>query len=200
MALFPGGGLGPVQAALTVLATAAMLRELLRKEHSLDRAALTVFGAVFVGWPLGHLSLARELSPNGEGLTLLLFAAVWATDSAAYAAGKLAGRSKLAEHLSPHKTWEGAAAGLLAALATAWMARRLFLSDILSPAAAVAAGLLVGVVGQLSDLAQSLVKRAAGVKDSATLLPGHGGVFDRFDSFFLLAPLWYHLCLWVGAR
>lgn len=180
--------------ALTLVTAAAVMRELLRKEHSLDRAALTVFGVMFVGWGLGHLPLIRALE-RGESWTYLLFVAVWVCDSAAYFAGRGLGRHKLAEVVSPKKTLEGAVGGLLGAFAAVFAMRSLFFSDIVSAQAAVAVALLVGVVGQASDLCQSLVKRASGVKDSASLLPGHGGVFDRMDSLLLLAPLYYYLLL-----
>jgi len=190
---FPGRGL--LGMSLAVVVTAAVLSEVFRKEHSLDRASLTVFGAVFIGWTLGHLVLIRELVPHGKSLTYLLFASVWTTDSAAYFTGRAVGRHKLAEVISPKKTWEGAVGGLAGALAAVFIAQRFFLQDALNPLTAGALGLLIGVVGQISDLAQSLVKRAAGTKDSAALLPGHGGIFDRMDSFLFLAPLYYYLTL-----
>lgn len=180
--------------AVTLVTAAAVLRELFRTEHSLDRAALTVFGALFVGWPLGHLPLIRGLE-DGAAWTYLLFVTVWVCDSAAYFTGMGLGRHKMAEVVSPKKTWEGAVGGLFGALAAVFAARAFFFSEVLSLPMAAAVGLLVGTVGQASDLCQSLVKRASGVKDSASLLPGHGGLFDRMDSFLLLAPLYYYLLL-----
>ncbi|MFA5138936.1 MAG: phosphatidate cytidylyltransferase [Elusimicrobiota bacterium] len=179
---------------LTGLILASALRELLRPRHSLDRAAVSVFGALFIGWTLGHLVLLRELAPHGEALSLVLLTAVWATDTAAYSVGIPFGRHRLAEVVSPKKSWEGAAAGLAGALLAVWGARALCL-DWLSPAQILVSGLLIGVLGQASDLSQSLVKRASGMKDSGTLLPGHGGVFDRVDSLLLLAPVYYYFWL-----
>ena len=124
---------------------------------------------------------------------MLLFVAVWVTDSAAYFTGMAIGKNKLAQVLSPKKTWEGAIGGFLGAFATVFVARALFFHGQLSLPLALGLGVLVGVVGQASDLCQSLVKRASGVKDSASLLPGHGGLFDRMDSFLLLAPVYYYL-------
>ncbi|MBI3299534.1 MAG: phosphatidate cytidylyltransferase [Elusimicrobia bacterium] len=184
---------------LTALTAAAVLREVFRKEHSLDRAALTVFGALFVGWGLGHLPLVRGLE-KGELWTYLIFAAVWTCDSAAYFVGRGLGKHKLAEVISPKKTWEGAAGGLAGAFAAVFIARGLFLREVLSLPLAVGTALLVGTLGQVSDLAQSLVKRAAGAKDSSSLLPGHGGLFDRMDSFLLLAPAYYYLLVFFGSR
>lgn len=200
LALAGPGGFGTLGGALmhltlTGVVLAALLTELFRKEHSLDRAAVSVFGTLFIGWTLAHLALIRDLGPNGRAWTFLLFAAVWATDTAAYFAGRALGRRKLAAVVSPKKTWEGAAGGALAAVLAVWLARGFFPEGALPPVLALVLGLLIGVVGQLSDLCQSLVKRAAGAKDSGTLLPGHGGVFDRMDSFLLLAPLYYYVLL-----
>jgi phosphatidate cytidylyltransferase len=180
--------------ALTALILAALLCELFAVQHSLDRAALGVFGALLIGWTLGHLALVRQIEPHGEALTYLLFTTVWATDILAYCVGSLIGRRRFAQVLSPKKTWEGCAGGLLGAVAAAWLMRQSFL-EWMPAAHAVGVGLLAGVVGQVSDLSQSLVKRAAGVKDSGALLPGHGGVFDRMDSLLLLAPIYYY---WMG--
>jgi len=186
----PGVGLNHFMVSVVVLA--ALLREVLRKEHSLDRAALTVMGTLFIGWPLGHLVLLRELA-HGELLSYHLFAAVWACDTAAYAVGSALGRRKIAPVLSPKKSWEGAVAGFLAAVGVLWAGRKLLLSEAMTPALALALGALVGTLGQASDIAQSLVKRASGVKDSGSLLPGHGGLFDRLDSLLLLVPAFYYL-------
>ncbi|MEI8191486.1 MAG: phosphatidate cytidylyltransferase [candidate division NC10 bacterium] len=194
----PAPGVGLNHFAVTILILVCLLREVMRREHSLDRAALSLMGALFIGWPLGHLALLRELPPSGETLTALLFAAVWMTDTAAYAAGKAFGRSRMAPVISPKKSWEGAAAGLIAAVLTLWLGRKLFLADSLTPGLALALGLLVGTLGQASDIAQSLVKRASGVKDSSSLLPGHGGIFDRMDSFLLLAPAFYYAIVLFG--
>lgn len=186
--------IGLVPISLTLVILAAILSELLRTRHSLDRAALTVLGTLFVGWTLGHLSLIRDISPHGKGLTYMLLIAVWVTDSFAYFGGRAVGRRKLAKVVSPKKTWEGAIAGAAGALIAVLLCHRFMLPELPLPAA-LASGLLVGVVGQVSDLSQSMVKRASGIKDSGSLLPGHGGVFDRMDSFLLLAPLYYYL--WV---
>ncbi len=192
------GGIGMVHIVVTGVVVTVILREILRKEHSLDRAAVTVFGTLFIGWTLGHLVLIRDRVPHGEYFTFLLFVAVWASDTCAYVAGRAFGKRKLAKIISPKKTWEGALGGLLGALATVWFARKLFLAEVYSPGAAVGLGLLIGTLGQVSDLGQSLIKRAAGAKDSSSLLPGHGGVFDRMDSFLLLAPVFYYVLLVFG--
>ncbi len=169
------------------------LIEMAMPTHSLDRAALTLFGAVFAGWMPAHLALIREFRPHGESFLLMTVLSVWLMDTAAYAGGRAFGRHRLAPVLSPHKTWEGAVCGLLAALAVCLAFSKFFINEALTPAWAVGFGALIGVFGQISDVAQSLVKRDAGVKDSGTLLPGHGGVFDRFDSLILCAPVVYYV-------
>ncbi len=181
--------LGPTLAASTGLVA---LVELFSSTHSLDRAALTLFGAAFAGWMPAHLALIRGLRPHGEAFLAMTFVSVWCMDTAAYAAGRAFGRRALAPALSPKKTWEGAAAGAAAALAVCAAFSRWVLPGALTTPRALGLGALIAACGQLSDLAESMIKRDAGVKDSSSLLPGHGGVFDRFDSFILCAPAVYY--------
>jgi phosphatidate cytidylyltransferase len=183
---------GPVGLVLSAGIFAVAVVETFSRTHSMDRAALTLFGALFAGWMPAHLALIRDMRPNGEALVFMVFVTVWIMDTSAYAAGHAVGRHLLAPVLSPKKTWEGAVAGFLAAVAVSVVFQRLVLKDALPPAAAAAVGVLIGVTGQVSDLAKSIVKRDVGVKDSGALLPGHGGVFDRFDSYFLCAPAVYY--------
>lgn len=184
-----GGPLAPTLAAGVAL---VVLVEMAAKEHSLDRVALTLFGVLFAGWMPAHLAMIRDLRPHGEAFAFLTFAAVWSMDTAAYAAGRGFGRNKLAPVLSPKKTWEGAAAGFAAAIAVCLAFQKFKLYESVTPLQAVVIGAVIGTMGQLSDLAESMVKRDAGVKDSGALLPGHGGVFDRFDSYILCAPAVYY--------
>ncbi|MFA6003697.1 MAG: phosphatidate cytidylyltransferase [Elusimicrobiota bacterium] len=184
-------GGAPASAVLTLVVAAVVLREMFGRVRSLERMGFTLFGALFLGWLPAHLALLRDLRPDGEKLTFLLFACVWMMDTAAYAVGKACGRHKLSE-ISPQKTWEGAAAGWIAAVAGAALLQRLLAPEILGWRAALVLGGLIGVCGQLSDLAESMVKRAVDAKDSGNILPGHGGVWDRFDSFILAAPVAYY--------
>ena len=184
---------GPAAPAFALAVAVVMLREMAASPHSLDRLALTMLGIVLLGWMPAHLALIRDFRPYGERLTFMFFVSVWVMDTAAYAAGKTFGRHKLAPELSPKKTWEGFFAGLAAASATIF-AFRASAPEMLVPARAAALCVVIGVGGQLSDLAESMIKRAVGVKDSGALLPGHGGVMDRFDSFLLSAPIVYY-CL-----
>jgi phosphatidate cytidylyltransferase len=134
-------------------------------------------------------ALVRGQVDTWGGLTVCaVFVTIWLCDSAAYFAGRGFGRHKLIPRVSPNKTWEGAVAGFLAAVGGFLLVAE-FLLPYLSVRHAMVTGCIVGVFGQLGDLAESLLKRDAGVKDSASLIPGHGGMLDRFDSLILVSPV-----------
>ncbi len=153
------------------------------------RAATLCLGAVYVG---GLLSMYPRtfLLPRGEHWVLLGILAVAAGDTAAYFTGRAIGRRKLAPSVSPNKTVEGAAGGLLGSVVCSVLYAHGFLPHV--PAGyAAAAGAAVGISGQAGDLFESLIKRAAGVKDSGTILPGHGGILDRADGILAAGPVLY---------
>ncbi len=158
----------------------------------LDSALATAFPVLFVGLSLGHLSGLRSMpGEDGQDLLLLLFLCVILADTAAYYVGRAIGRHPLAPRLSPKKSWEGALAGLAASVlaglvAHLWFYRRLPLPH------ALGLGAILGSASIAGDLAESMVKRAAGVKDSSRLLPGHGGLLDRTDSLLFSAPLLFY--------
>jgi len=133
----------------------------------------------------------------GTILVMFPITVTWATDTGAYAFGRMLGKHKLIPAVSPAKTVEGAIGGLIVAVAGAWIYAHFLLRPLaqlgLSPVGIVVFGLVIGVVGQLGDLAESLLKRDAGVKDSSKLLPGHGGILDRFDSLLFALPVAYLL-------
>ncbi|MFA5161118.1 MAG: phosphatidate cytidylyltransferase [Elusimicrobiales bacterium] len=182
----------PVFINMTILGI--VMWEVFSPRRSVERLALTFLGVFFIPWTLAHLINLRDIRPGGEYLTYMLFVTVWCADTAAYFVGKAVGRRKLAEEISPKKTWEGAIAGFFCALAVSLAAKNLLLPQMPS-GLALGLGALAGSVGQISDLAESVVKRSAGVKDSSSLLPGHGGILDRFDSYILLAPVYYYAAL-----
>lgn len=162
--------------------------------------AALIAGWLYIGFALAHWPALRRLGdvlpgvPWSPGPIMWAVAVVWAGDTAAYFAGRQWGRTPLAPHLSPKKTVEGAVAGLLCSLVTALLLYRW--TGKAWPAAALA-GLVVGVVGQLGDLWESALKRSAQVKDSGALIPGHGGILDRFDGLLLAVPAAYYLLAWL---
>jgi len=158
--------------------------------------ASAVLGVFYVAWLLSYLVLIRAL-PNGERYIIIFVLAVWFGDTAAYYWGSAFGRRKLAPRISPGKTVEGSVACVVGALAGALLARWLFLPEF-SPGIASALGLITGVVGQVGDISESVLKRRAGVKDSGTLIPGHGGMLDRVDSILFTGPAVYYLLVVAG--
>jgi len=122
--------------------------------------------------------------------TLILISVIWSGDVVALMVGKQFGRNSLAAHLSPNKTLEGAVGGLVAGVCAAALLQHLFFTD-LPLRHVVAASILLGIFGQLGDLAESMLKRAAQVKDSSGIIPGHGGALDRMDSMLFAFPVLY---------
>ena len=201
----------PLYFGITVLLMVSLSAEALRPTHRapLQNLAPTWLGALYVGWlfamvlrlrladVLGTTQLGWQppypwMAASGAGAMLLLFSILCtvAVDTGAYFVGKSIGKRKLAPTLSPGKTVEGAVGGLAAAVILA-----LLLAPVLGlPVAFCAtAGVLIGIVAQLGDLSKSAIKREIGIKDFGTLIPGHGGVLDRFDSHLFTAPAVYWL-------
>ena len=171
-------------------------------DRVLPDAASSVFCLVYTGLTMIAIPALREQT-NGSSLLVFLLCVVWAGDSAALYVGRALGRHKLAPAISPNKTWEGSIGSIAGSLLIT--AGLLELADVLSRWNSVTLSfseegwgywlgmaLLVNVAGQVGDLAESALKRSAGVKDSGNLLPGHGGILDRIDALLLAAPaLWY---------
>jgi len=174
--------------------------ELRRPEvrQRVEDIAVTSFGVLYVGWLSAHFILLRELPwqvggdySSGASFVLLAFFLTWSCDTGAYTIGRTVGRNRPWTRISPRKSVEGAFGGLAFALAAAFIARRWF-APYLELRDALALGLLVGVFAQVGDLVESLFKRDAAHRDSSNLIPGHGGVLDRFDSLYFAAPLVYY--------
>lgn len=159
-------------------------------------AALTLAGVCYVNWLVGHALWIRAL-PRGSDWIFWLVLVTWIGESAAYFVGWTAGRRKLAPTVSPAKTVEGAVAQLIASPLAALAGRWWFVPD-LSLADAVVAGLLLGVVGQVGDLAESYLKRSARAKDTGNIIPGHGGLLDRLDSLLFNAPALFYFVVLIG--
>jgi len=166
--------------------------ELFRNQvNPILNVAATLMGIFYIAVPLGCLLLIRETAGAdnlGARLVILIFLAIWLCDTAAYILGARLGKHKLFPRVSPNKTIEGTAFGLLFAVLTAYVSHLTFLTD-LKLQHAIVIGAICGSIGQVSDLIESLFKRDAAIKDSSSLIPGHGGVLDRFDSELLVTPL-----------
>lgn len=169
-------------------------------------AMSSIFCLFYTGFTLMALPALREAS-NGPSLVAFLLCAVWAGDIVALYVGRALGRHKLAPTLSPNKTWEGAVGSLAGSLLVtgcllglaAFLSSKWNVVTLSFPEAAwywLLLAAVVNVAAQVGDLAESALKRSAGVKDSGTLLPGHGGILDRVDALLLAAPvLWYAQCI-----
>lgn len=186
--------------ALTILLLGAAAFNPDEMKKSLLSVSATVFGVIYVALLAGCLAGVR-MAPVGASrsaiphlaskLLTMFFALVMMTDTGAYYVGRTIGRHKLAPRISPGKTIEGAIGGLAAAILAGYLCKLTFFNEIPVSHALVLGG-VIGVVGQIGDLAESMLKRGAGVKDSGNLLPGHGGMLDRIDSILFCAPLLYY--------
>lgn len=203
-ALFPRTGL---VAVVTALVCAALLWHLAFRQVTIADTAMTVFGALYVGFTLSHLVLLRELPDagatgllaQGQVLVLVTFASVWANDVFAYVIGMGVGRHKMAPRVSPHKSWEGFFGGAVCSVLV-WVAAFSLASTKLGGTGLplvwhAAIGVAVPLAALVGDLVESRFKREAGVKDSGGLLPGHGGFLDRFDSMIVVCIVVYYLAL-----
>ncbi len=175
-----------------------LLFELFRRsESAIANLGTSLLGIFYIGLFSSALVLIREyyndsffLYDQGGYLIITVLVTIWVCDSAAYFIGSATGKHKILPRVSPHKSWEGAIAGFVFSIITMVIAQIVVL-NFLSMQDAVVIGFIVGVFGQAGDFVESLIKRDANVKDSSSLIPGHGGIFDRFDSLLFSAPLIY---------
>jgi phosphatidate cytidylyltransferase len=183
---------------LFIAITLFLFVELYRKKGSpLLNLGATLFGGLFFSLMFGSFMLIHNLASihNIESAEigqwiLLLILSIWACDSAAMIIGSYFGRRKLMPRISPNKSIEGTVAGFLFGILAAYICHIWFIDD-LSPLHSMAIGAIGGSFGQYGDLFESMLKRDAGVKDSSNLIPGHGGMMDRFDSLTISAPIMY---------
>ncbi|WP_223066806.1 phosphatidate cytidylyltransferase [Paenibacillus caui] len=166
-----------------------------KNRFTIKDASLLFLGAVYVGVGFSSIASLRD-SADGHGLfwTFLLLSSIWASDAGAYFVGKAIGKNKLWPAISPNKTVEGALGGVAIAILTA-IVFALCSGGLLSVPRAVLIGACAAVVGQIGDLIQSAYKRVYGLKDSGNLLPGHGGILDRCDSWIAVFPFVHLLML-----
>jgi len=186
-------------AALVIWSLGAAIFRPDNLKTALSSVSATVFGVIYVALLAACLigvrmipdSATKTLVPHlASKMLTMFFAIVMLTDTGAYYTGRTLGRHKLAPRVSPGKTIEGAIGGFVTAVVAGFLCKLTFFPEI-PIAHAMALGAALGVIGQFGDLAESLLKRGANVKDSGTLLPGHGGMLDRVDSLLFCAPVLY---------
>jgi phosphatidate cytidylyltransferase len=175
--------------AVLVLFTETVRRQVTGHSYALWNIGGTLSGLVYVVLPWSFLILLRS-HPLGKQYLLTIFLCTWSCDVGAYLAGTTFGESPLCDKVSPAKSWEGFWAGVVASIVCASLLPVLF---DLAPLPLVFLGALCGVAGQLGDLAESVLKREAHVKDTGSLIPGHGGFLDRFDSILINATLTFFI-------
>jgi phosphatidate cytidylyltransferase len=160
---------------------------------TISKMGIALFGILFIGFLLAYVSLIRNM-PNGRSWVLFLIITVWAGDIFALLSGSFLGRHKLYPKISPNKTFEGLAGGMVGSIVVALAFSWLFIPNLkIGSCTLVAIGLTI--LGQLGDFTESMVKRSAQVKDSGALIPGHGGMLDRLDSFLFSAPFLHYALL-----
>ena len=176
---------------ITILLLLTFIELFRNKNSAIINLGTTLLGILYFGFFASALLSIRELYQvdytHGGLLIVSLFASIWICDSAAFFGGTALGKHKLFPRVSPNKSWEGAIFGLLFAV-IAMVISKVIVLDFLSWFDVITIGLIVGIIGQIGDLIESLFKRDVGVKDSSALIPGHGGIFDRFDSLLYTAP------------
>ncbi len=190
--VFAGNPVFPLM-ALTFLVLAFSLVALFRLQEirlAAAQAALVLMGFLYVPLLLSHLVMIRML-PHGVPWLFLIMVIVMTGDSAAYYVGSNFGKTKIYPAVSPKKSVEGSLGGLAGSVAGAFISRAIFFPE-LTPLDCIATALLLGVLGQLGDLFESLIKRSCGVKDSGVIFPGHGGILDRLDSLLFAGPAAYY--------
>jgi phosphatidate cytidylyltransferase len=156
---------------------------------------IALYGILFIGFLLAYVSLIRNM-PNGRVWVLFLIITVWAGDIFALLSGSLLGRHKLYPKISPNKTFEGLAGAIVGSIIVALAFSRFFIPN-LEMGSCILLAIGLGILGQLGDFTESMVKRSAQAKDSGTLIPGHGGMLDRLDSFLFSAPFLHYALLYL---
>jgi phosphatidate cytidylyltransferase len=180
-------------ALVTMVATLFLKK---RPKEAIVDIAVTLLGMMYIGWFFSYFLFIRALTERGAYL-LFLMGTIWAFDIVAYLFGSAFGKHRLFPSVSPKKSVEGAVAGFIFCLIAAGIFGYYAGFDMTH---SLILGAIIGIVAQLSDLVESLIKRDAGVKDSSALVPGHGGLLDRMDSFILAAPVFYYYLVWVILR
>ena len=182
---------------LVVFAFGVFVRQFPQKTNpqGIETMAVTLFGLMYVAWLGNFVTRINFATPNGRYWVMYLVVVTKFTDIGAYLTGMTLGRHKMIPRISPKKSWEGMAGGIISAVGGSFLCMHLLrdklVTEGLHAGDALALGLLLGAAAVVGDLAESLIKREAGVKDSSTWLPGHGGALDLIDSLLFTAPLLY---------
>ena len=178
--------------AFSILVTFAIpLFELYKnKQYPFSNIAHTILPAIYISIPFSLLILSNSLFPVKENLNvfiIIFYFSLWGNDTGAYFTGSIIGKHKLFERISPNKTWEGSFGGAFFAIIVAILGGYFFAPEIpIWQWAAI--GLIISIFGSMGDLVESLFKRSMNVKDSGKILPGHGGILDRFDGLLIASP------------
>lgn len=192
------------QPALALAILAALAYHLIAYERGRDQSAvdfgITVAGIVYIGWIGSYLLDLRNLPKGGWWFMLVMFC-VWLGDSGAYSIGRAYGRHKMAPRLSPKKSWEGYAASVFTATIGGMYFVYAFtrygnLTGQIAIWQGAILGFILGAFPPLGDLGESMIKRQSGIKDSSDIMPGHGGFFDRIDSWLWGAVIGYYFLVW----
>lgn len=191
-------GSSGLTATVSGLIIAAFFWHIMIRPVRVVDTATTVFGAVYVGFTLSHLVLITKLA-DGVDLALVMVFGIWANDVLAYLVGSSVGKHPLAPRISPKKSWEGLIGGTIGTMAV-WAIGPDLLGIPLPMTWRIGIGAAASLAAVIGDLAESRIKREVAVKDSGTLLPGHGGFLDRFDSFTIVTICTFYLLLAAGIR
>ena len=162
---------------------------------TISHMGIVFFGIFYIGFLLSHVSLIRNMA-DGKQWVLFLIATVWVGDISAFIGGSLFGKHKLYPKISPNKTYEGLAGAIIGSILVAFLFASFFLPQ-LEKGDVILVAIGLGFLGQLGDFTESMLKRSAQVKDSGSLIPGHGGMLDRLDSFLFSAPFLHYSLLYL---
>ena len=189
---------------ISLVILVSMAYHLVSYERGRDQAAtdfaVTLAGVLYIGW-FGAFFISLRNLPEGKWWILVVLPAVWFADAGAYFIGKRFGRHPLTRRLSPQKTWEGYLGGIICGVVLTALLSALWQVlagpySVITPLRGALVGLVMGIFPTLGDLGESMIKRQIGVKDSGNILPGHGGAFDRIDSWLWAVVLGYYMVFW----
>jgi len=195
--LFRSGSLAYPAFLLTLIFMAVLVSQIFKKvdyNSLLQSVSATFLGIVYIGWLPAHL-LALKSVPGGNNLVFYVFAVTWIGDSCAYFIGNRWGRHKLVASVSPNKSKEGIIAGMSGSILAAFLFVIIFRVPPNHYLFYSASAIIIGIFAIFGDLSESLLKRSIHIKDASDIIPGHGGILDRFDSIFFAAPVMYYLAI-----